>query len=106
MAIVPTNSLSAAAEAKAIEARQKAIQEAARAAVRPKEKNPALLRATERGYYDGHLYEVDEVFENTLNLPVLIPSAASKNEKTGVETPGPLVATWFVDANAAVAETA
>lgn len=62
------------AEDKAALAAEAEAQRKAREAARPKEKNPTKLRAKERGYYDGVLYEPGDVFENSLNLPVERPA--------------------------------
>lgn len=89
------------AEDKAAEAAEKARAAEARAAARPKEQNPKMLVATERGYYDGVLYEPGDVFENTLNLPVMRPAkeAVPATLYTQAEPAQPARPTWFRSAD-------
>jgi hypothetical protein len=89
------------AEDKAAEAAEKARIAEARAAARPQEQNPKTLVAIDRGYYDGVLYEPGDVFENTLNLPVMRPAkeAVPATLYTQAEPAQPAKPTWFKSAD-------
>ena len=89
------------AEDKAAAAAEAAKTEAARLAARPKGDNPKMLRAKERGYFDGVLYEAGDVFENTLNLPVERPAKPEVPPTlyTQAEPAQPAKPTWFESAD-------
>lgn len=88
-------------EDKAALAAEAEAQRKAREAARPKEKNPKTLRAKERGYYDGVLYEPGDVFENTLNLPVERPATGEVPPTlyTQAQPAQPAKPTWFESAD-------
>lgn len=96
-----TASRNQSAEDKAAVAAENEAQRKAREAARPKEKNPKLLRAKERGYYDGVLYEPGDVFDNTLNLPVERPAkdAVPPTLYTQAEPAQDAKPTWFESAD-------
>lgn len=89
------------ADDKAAEQAEAARAQKAREAARPKESNPKRLRAKERGYYDGQLREPGDVFDNTLNLPVMYPGkeAVPPTLYTQAEPAQPPRPTWFEDAD-------